>query len=134
AKRADPRTVVEGQPLAVVWNLGCGRDRAQCIDLDRGLRLASSFVMALDVTKPAAAPIEIDAIDTAALPGFPRRAQKLGEFTPLYFFRASDDIVAFRIPELGVDLNGDGRDGLLRSRAFDLNLRRVIAAAEDSPR
>src|SRR5207249_2937641 len=37
-------------------------------------------------------------------------------------------------PELGVDLNRDGKDGLLRSRAFDLNLGRLIAGTDGSPR
>ena len=81
--------------------------------------------MALDLDRPQADPIPIDQMDDATLPGF-------GAFDPthilgLYTIAASDQLVAFRIPEHFVDLNGNGRpDDLIRTGAFDLTRRAIL--------
>ena len=140
-KRANPLTVVAGEHFAVFENPECGPDPAQCMDVNRDGNQSERFLMALDLTRPRATPIEIDSFDTSKLPGFSAREEMLGRGFPLYFFEASDDLVAFRIPELIVDLDRNGEIGLVhdaqghvRSGAFDLNRRAIIPESREAPR
>src|SRR5438094_460304 len=140
-KRANPLAILAGEHFAVFENPECGPDPAQCTDLNGDTNQSERFLMALDLTRPRATPIEIDSFDTATLPGFAALEEALGKRSPLYVFEASDDLVAFRIPELIADLDGDGENGLVhdaqghvRSGAFDLNRRAIIPETREAPR
>jgi hypothetical protein len=137
-KRADPLTLAVGERFAVYENRECGLldAVAQCQDLNGDGDQTDYFLFALDLTRPRAEPVTVDEADGADFPGYPMT------FPPifLYAFAASDDLVAFRIPEAisiaGVsDIDGNGQPGdLIRSGAFDLRRGVRIAAAEGSPR
>ena len=69
---------------------------------------------ALDLTQPRGEPIVIDTTDWAELPllqAFPFIDPRNVAPESLYAFQASDEVAAFRVPELGTDLNDNGRTG-----------------------
>lgn len=124
-KRADPITLQMNERWVVFENRECGiRDHeTQCTDLNHDGDQTDYFLLALDTTTPRADPVVVDQVDRAALGG------AAADFTTvfLWVFDATDELVAFRIPELLWDLDGDGRRfELLRTGAFDLRRRTPI--------
>ena len=124
-KRAHFLTLAGGTRFAVYENPECGPVASQCRDLstppDGDTR--DHFLMALDLTQPLASAIQIDSVDENDLPGFsnPQHAETL------YRFSASDQLVAFRIGESGMDLNNNMHLGdIIKAGAFDLTRGRRI--------
>jgi len=118
-KRAHFLTLAGGTRFAAYENPECGPVESQCRDLSTPPDgdTTDHFLMALDLTRPQAPAIVIDSVDERDLPGFsnPQHADTL------YLFSASDELVAFRIGESGMDLNNNGRLGdIIKAGAFDL--------------
>ncbi len=147
-KRANPFVfegpfLMTGHRFVVYENRECEDQGAEspvdCVDLNGDGDVRDHFLMALDIRLPHAEPIVIDEIDTADLPGFDARA-KCASVVSAYVFQASDQLVAFRIPEVFVDetcqIECDVQScptTVLRSGAFDLTRETRLAAADGSP-
>src|SRR5206468_3654135 len=115
----------DGEQLPPLLHHEGGPVASQCRDLstppDGDTR--DHFLMALDLTQPLASAIQIDSVDENDLPGFsnPQHAETL------YRFSASDQLVAFRIGESGMDLNNNMHLGdIIKAGAFDLTRRKPI--------
>ncbi len=145
-KRADSGGMVVGSRFAVYEDAECSPlvDVKDCRDVDGDGELDGHFLYALDYTVPGAAPVQIDAYHLHAAPAPAFTSPDLGvagypaTFPPysLYHVLASDEVVAFSIPETTFfDLNGDRAPGeLLQKGAYDLRAGVPVPLAERSVR
>lgn len=144
-KRADSFLLKVGTRFAVYENRECSAlgvsagSEFDCIDTNQDGDRSDYFLQALDLTTPGADPVTIDEVDGADFAGYP------STFSPafLYSFDATDDLVAFRIPEPSnqfgrppvIDIDGDGiTHEVIRSGIYDLANGRRVPEAEGSLR
>ncbi len=131
--RANPFTIAEGKRFVVYENPECGPARSQCVDLNGDGDRNDHFLLALDLARPQAGPIEIDRVDERdpEVRGFKDHRNA----DTLYVFGLSDELVTFRIPEAFQDLNRNGTDDdIIRAGAFDLGRGQPIALPPGSAR
>jgi hypothetical protein len=134
-KRGVPFTITQEGQFAVYENResGPGVPDELVRDLNIDGDTSDVFLYALDLSGPGLEPKKIDDVDIRAF-NISNPNERLT--FPLYVFRSSDSLVAFRIPELSsFDLNGNLQEGdVYRSGAYDLVRSASITSAAGSLR
>ena len=160
--RANPLTLARAGRFAVYENRESGPGESAEVDLDQHCNSLGDetvdlnndcdktdvILYALDLQNPGAAPIEIASVDMRCFANFGTDGLLERLRQPVFAFQASEDLVAFRVPELTstddagrFDLDGNGREGdVFTAGAFDLRKgasdprKGTILAATRSPR
>ena len=127
-KRADPLTLVQRRDFALFQSPECvpGVSSIECLDLNSDGDQRDYLLRFLDLTRPRSPALTGAELDTGNFPGFFERAGPRA-FFPVFFFAASDQIVAFRVPEPFFDINGNGQiNDLILAHAADVQQNRLI--------